>query len=163
MQSKTSQLLRALERLVNKYGLVGAVGILNSLSDIRAKSTTDLKNLVVSLTCAEFQIKKSDLTSKRNLGGKRTDALKVAAFVLVKHAKLSQKEVSLLLGKDKSAISKYLQEVAQLNERISPDATLLNRLKAVETRFLSTIHLDHDRAETTQGSPAQEPTSSTGD
>ena len=40
MQSKTSQLLRALERLVNKYGLVGAVGILNSLSDIRAKSTT---------------------------------------------------------------------------------------------------------------------------
>lgn len=139
MHSKTAQLLRAVAQLVDKFGLVGAVGLLNSLSDINAHSTTELRNFVVALTCAEFQIKKSDLASKRNLGGKRTDALKVAAFILVKHAKLSQKEVSLLLGKDKSAISKYLQEVAQLNERITPDAALLNKLHAVENRFLTTI------------------------
>jgi len=155
MHSKTAQLLRAVAQLVDKFGLVGAVGVLNSLSDINAHSTTELRNFVVALTCAEFQIKKSDLSSKRNLGGKRTDALKVAAFILVKHANLSQKEVSLLLGKDKSAISKYLQEVAQLNERITPDAALLNKLHAVEHRFLTTIQTQpNDRDEEAQGPTA---------
>jgi hypothetical protein len=164
MHSKTAQLLRGVERLVSKYGLVGAVGILNSLSDNHARNTNVLKDLVLALTCAEFQIEKSDLTSNRTLGGKRTDALKVAAFVLVKHASMSQKEVSQLLGKDKSAISKYLQEIAHLNERITPDALLIEKLHSVEERFKSTIKLDNDGrdTETAARQTAQEPTSTSG-
>jgi len=55
MHSKTAQLLRAVAQLVDKFGLVGSVGVLNSLSDIKAHSTTELRNFVVALTCAEFQ------------------------------------------------------------------------------------------------------------
>jgi predicted transcriptional regulator len=76
-----------------------------------------------------------------NMAGKRVEGLRMTTYILIKHARLSQKEVSDLLGKDKSAISKYLQDVKNLDLAWRPDRESLEMINRVERYFKTIIEL----------------------
>lgn len=137
----TSELLMALSKFVHKFGVYETTSLLRELSDFRIATPTTLKNIAVNLVCAELQIKPSDMFGNNNMAGKRVEGLRMTTYILIKHARLSQKEVSDLLGKDKSAISKYLQDVKNLDLAWRPDRESLEMINRVERYFKTIIEL----------------------
>lgn len=140
-QGHTAELLSYLSKFVSKFGVYETTKLLKELSDFRMATPTSLKNIVVSLVCAELQIKQSEMWGGNNLAGKRVEALRIASHILINHARLSQKEVSELLNKDKSAISKYLHDIKNLDPNWKPDRESIAIIERVERYFKSIIDL----------------------
>ena len=150
----TAELLSALSKFVQKFGVYETTSLLRELSDFRIATPTQLKNIVVGLVCAELQMKPSEMFGQNNYAGKRVEGLRMTAYLLIRHARLSQKEVSDLLNKDKSAISKYLQDIKNLDSNWKADKESLDTLARLERYFKTIIQLKNPNGDnnTTQAS-----------
>jgi len=90
-----------------------------------------LINLILLNTCLEFNINENTLIRGRKNTPQRTNALGIACVLLCRMAKLTQRQISLLLKKDPSLINKYIKKYEELDKNFAQDLELINKMDRI--------------------------------
>jgi len=90
-----------------------------------------LINLILLNTCLEFNINENTLIRGRKNTPQRTNALGIACVLLYRMAKLTQRQISLLLKKDPSLINKYIKKYEELDKNFAQDLELINKMDRI--------------------------------
>jgi len=124
------ELIEVLLKTIDRMGLQKTIQVLQ-VSQNTFTQDEILINLILLNTCLEFNIKENTLIRGRKNTPQRTNALGIACVLLYRMAKLTQRQISLLLKKDPSLINKYIKKYEELDKNFAQDLELINKMDRI--------------------------------
>ena len=135
MKNTSTQLIEVLLKTIDKVGLKKTIQVLQ-ISHTHFSQDEILINLIILNTCIEFNIDEKILLAGRKNTANRTNAIGVSSVLIMRMAKLSQRQISLILKKDPSLINKYVKKYEHLDKNFSQDAEIIKRMNKVRENVL---------------------------
>lgn len=135
MKNTSTQLIEVLLKTIDKVGLKKTIQVLQ-ISHQHFSQDEILINLIILNTCIEFNIDEKTLLVGRKNTANRTNAIGVASVLIMRMAKLSQRQISLILKKDPSLINKYVKKYEHLDKNFTQDAQIISRMNKVRENVL---------------------------
>ena len=126
---------------VEKFGLDKLTSFLSSLTPFESVITNESNsNVIISIICARYEISYEDIINKKKSNGLYLDAICLISYCLKRYSGCNPKEISVILQRHKSQISKYLSRVNSLRDGISMQDDKLIKLKdEIETQIKKQI------------------------
>lgn len=91
---------------------------------------------IIQIICVKYNIKMQDLVDKKKIHGEYGDAICLISFFLKKYGNYNAKEISIILKRHKSQISKYLSRISLLREKVSiQDDKLIQTMLEIESQI----------------------------
>lgn len=122
-------------KTIDKVGLKKTIQVLQ-ISHKHFSQDEILINLIILNTCIEFNIDEKTLLAGRKNTANRTNAIGVASVLIMRMAKLSQRQISLILKKDPTLINKYVKKYEHLDKNFTQDAEVILRMNKVRENVL---------------------------
>lgn len=132
MESKSSTIFDELFLSVERLGVEGTIRQLRKTNNV---SNDNLDVFILEMVCSEFSFKKQDLTKSEDKDPDKRDARLALAYLLYQHTNLSQSKVGLFMNRTKSAVSRYIAEVTQLNPKIKQHKDLISKVERLESEI----------------------------
>jgi len=119
------ELIRVLNNSVLALGVKKVISYLKWITKMNSTERKDISDLVIYSVCEKYKIPPNNLVDSERTDGEDNDAMCLIAFLLKKHALMSQNDIAAKLKRHKSQISKYITRMSQLNiELFKADRTL---------------------------------------
>jgi hypothetical protein len=129
--NNSKKLIEVLLKTIDRVGIKQTIESLQ-ITEIHITENKVLQEAIVGLTCKYFDISKKMLIAGRRNISNRTNAIGVCAVMLSRHCKISQKDISNILRKERSNISKYMQKIRDLDINFKEDNEVIQKMKLIE-------------------------------
>jgi len=140
-KNNSIQLIEALLKTIDKMGLKKTIQVLQVSQNTFTKDEV-LINLILLNTCIEFNINQNVLIGGRKNTPQRTNAIGVVSVLLLRMAKLTQRQISQMLKKDPSLINKYIKKYEALDKNFAQDMNLINKIQRIRENTLKQYELN---------------------
>lgn len=126
---------------VEKFGLDKITSFLSSLTPFENVIGNDSNsNVIISIICARYEISYDEIINKKKSNGLYLDAICLISYCLKRYSGCNAKEISGILQRHKSQISKYLSRINSLRDGISlQDDNLIKIKEEIETQIKKQI------------------------
>jgi hypothetical protein len=129
--NNSKKLIEVLLKTIDRVGIKQTIESLQ-ITEIHITENKVLQDAIVGLTCKYFEISKKMLIAGRKNISNRTNAIGVCAVLLARHCKISQRDISNILRKERSNISKYMQKIRDLDANFKVDNEVIQKMKLIE-------------------------------
>ena len=120
----TLELIRVLNSSVHALGVWKVIHYLKWIIN-NCSEKKNIADIVIFAVCKKYKLNPSELIDSDRADGDKNDAICLIAYLLKKHALMSQNQIAEKLQRNKSQISKYMSRMANLDvDRIKDDQKL---------------------------------------
>lgn len=125
-------------RSVEVLGQEKTITLLNEAITNYNSDVVEVVDLMFKCIYKTFLVDKGEiLFGKSRKGGRRVEAIICATYILTEHTQASNASIYKFLNKDKATISRCLSEYNALSDKVLSDRQLKEKIKEVESEFLS--------------------------
>jgi|TARA_B110000908_G_C10162354_1_gene406687 hypothetical protein len=89
------------------------------------------KQAIIKFTCLRFNISEKTLKKGRKNIPQRTEAIGVCCLLLNNMCEFSQKEIALILEKEKTNVNKYIKKYINLDINNKIDKILIDKIEVI--------------------------------
>ena len=137
VEASLSQLFRTLERGISRIGVDKVIERLKSSIDFDADNQFSITKEIIETSCKTFGESWQYIREKKRLQGRQLYLAQIIATLLQKYALLTQMEISEVMNKTKSSVSKYVSKMNFSNaKRMTIDEReYFEKYKKIENRI----------------------------
>ena len=115
IEASLSQLFRVLEYGISRIGMSKVIERVKNSIDFDANNQYSLSKEIIDTSCKTFGESWEEIRSKKRLQGRQLYLAQTIAPLLQKYALMSQIEISRVMNKSKSSVSKYVSRMNLIN------------------------------------------------
>mgnify|MGYP006197868067 FL=1 len=139
MASSDFKIFEELVLTVDRIGYEKTLEIIKNSRNLARDKDIILQEFIIQAICTNFSLSKKKLL-KGSSNTHKTNALAICSYELKINLGYSQNKIAFVLNKHDSVISKYIKRINYLNEKISDDKILLDKMNEVRQKIIDFKH-----------------------
>lgn len=135
MASSDFKIFEELVLTVDRIGYERTLEIIKNSRNLARDKDIVLQEFIIQTICSSFSLSKKQLL-KGSSNTHKTSALAICSYELKSKLGYSQNKIAFVLNRHDSVISKYIKRINYLNERISDDKILMDKLTEINQKII---------------------------